>query len=125
MMSHFWPAIDGQRSSRKDVQMQDVNRAPTASTPTRPWKSAIGATSELLMSAWVLSGEQPDDMSMPSSHGVLDRALQAAFEQGAFPEWAREALHFADSRVGLRCVELPEMLAWAQSAQMTAAPNPS
>ncbi len=30
----------------------------------------------------------------------------------------------ADSRIGLRCVELPEILGWAQAAELTTAPNP-
>ena len=41
------------------------------------------------------------------------------------PTWLREQLHFVDSRIGLRCVELPAILEWAQRAQFASAPNPS
>jgi len=34
-------------------------------------------------------------------------------------------LRFTDSRVGIQCVELPAILDWAQSAELTSAPNPS
>ena len=43
----------------------------------------------------------------------------------ACPAWVRGQLHFVDSRIGLRCVELPDLLGWAQRAQLTSAPNPS
>lgn len=77
---------------------------------------------QLLVSCWVLSGQ---DRSIPSLHGLLDRALKAVTEETAFPEWARRELHFVDSRVGLQCVELPTMLDWAQRSELTTAPNPS
>ena len=48
-----------------------------------------------------------------------------ATETGAFPEWARGKLHFVDSRIGLQCVEIPDILEWAQRSQLTSAPNPS
>ena len=79
-------------------------------------------SAELLIACWIL--EDGGDR-IPTSHGILDRALKTSVEQGAFPDWFREQLHFVDSRVGLRCVELPELLDWAQRAQITTAPNPS
>ena len=79
-------------------------------------------TTELLIASWILGegGER-----IPASHGILDRALKIAVEREAFPDWFRKRLHFVDSRVGLQCVELPELLDWAQRALLTTAPNPS
>ena len=79
-------------------------------------------TTELLIASWILA--EGDDR-IPASHGILDRALKIAVEREAFPVWFREQLHFVDSRVGLQCVELPDLLDWAQRAQITTAPNPS
>jgi len=77
---------------------------------------------QLLVSSWKLGG---DDARIPTSHGLLDRALKIAVKRKAFPEWAQKELHFVDSRIGLQCIELPSILDWAQRAQLTAAPNPS
>ena len=79
-------------------------------------------TTELLIASWILSGA---DDRIPTSHGILDRALKAAVEDAACPRWVRDQLHFVDSRIGLQCVELPALLDWAQRAQLTSAPNPS
>ena len=79
-------------------------------------------TTELLIASWILA--EGDDR-IPASHGILDRALKIAVEREAFPDWFREQLHFVDSRVGLQCVELPDLLDWAQRALLTTAPNPS
>jgi hypothetical protein len=76
---------------------------------------------QLLVASWSLSEKK----RIPTSHGVLDRALKDAYDAGMFPPWANGVLHFVDSRVGLQCVELPEILEWAQDAQLTTAPNPS
>jgi len=74
-----------------------------------------------VVAAWILGS---DEERLPTSHGLLDRALKLAIERGAFPLWG-ERLHFVDSRVGLQCIELPALLDWAQRAQLTTAPNPS
>ena len=79
-------------------------------------------TTEVLVASWIL-GDGGD--RIPTSHGILDRALKTALEREAFPPWLREQLHFVDSRIGLQCVELPALLDWAQRAQLTTAPNPS
>ena len=79
-------------------------------------------TTELIIASWVLAN---DDNRIPTSHGILDRALEFAVGRGAFPSWLRNQLHFSDSRIGLQCVELPTLLDWAQRAQLTTAPNPS
>lgn len=79
-------------------------------------------TTELLVASWILAG---DGDRIPTSHGILDRALKKVVAEGAYPDWLREQLHFADSRIGLQCVELPSLLDWAQRAQLTTAPNPS
>jgi hypothetical protein len=77
---------------------------------------------QLVISCWRLS---TDDRLIPTSNGVLDLALKRAVDEGAFPGWARKAMHFVDSRSGWECVELTEILKWAQQAQLTTAPNPS
>lgn len=79
-------------------------------------------TAQLLVSCWILS---QGDRSIPTSHGLLDRALQKVMDEKAFPDWMREELHFVDSRVGLQCAELPAVLEWAQRSELTSAPNPS
>jgi len=82
---------------------------------------------ELLVASWLLSAEDPDDEDarlLPTSHGVLDKAMRDALEKGLFPSW-NGAVRFVDSRVGLRCVELPEILTLAQRSELTTVPNPS
>jgi hypothetical protein len=76
---------------------------------------------QLLVSSLILSGIS----KIPTSHGLLDRALKAAYDEGAFPDWVRREMHFVDSRIGLQCIELQEILTWAQNAELTTAPNPS
>ncbi len=79
-------------------------------------------TTELLVASWILGGGGD---RIPTSHGILDRALKTAVEHESCPNWVRDQLHFVDSRIGLQCVELPALLDWAQRAQLTTAPNPS
>ena len=79
---------------------------------------------ELLIASWILGGNEEDDR-IPTSHGILDRAMELTVSRGAFPPDVRDELHFVDSRVGLRCVELPEILVWAQRALLTTVPNPT
>ena len=77
---------------------------------------------ELLIASWIV-GDGGD--RIPACHGILGRALRSAVERGDYPDWFRDQLHFVDSRIGLRCVELPVLLDWAQRAQLTTAPGPS
>jgi len=77
---------------------------------------------QLITACWRISGDSP---RIPTSHGLLDRALKLTCEAGAFPKWVHERLHFVDSRIGLQCVEVPGILEWAQRSQLTSAPNPS
>ena len=79
-------------------------------------------TTELLIASWILGG---DTDQIPTSCGILDRALQVAVKDKTCPSWVRDQLHFVDSRIGLQCVELPALLDWAQRAQLTSTPNPS
>ncbi len=79
-------------------------------------------TTELLIASWILGG---DTDQIPTSRGILDRALQVAVKDKTCPSWVRDQLHFVDSRIGLQCVELPALLDWAQRAQLTSTPNPS
>ncbi len=82
----------------------------------------IHRLAQLIVSCWRMSGPIA---RIPTSNGLLDRAMKAVWDSGGFPEWAHERLHFADSRIGLQCVELPSILEWAQRSQLTSAPNPS
>jgi hypothetical protein len=78
---------------------------------------------QLLVSSWSLGAV--GQREIPTSNGVLDRALKSAYDSEALPAWARQEIHFADSRIGLQCIELPAILDWAQAAELTSAPNPS
>jgi hypothetical protein len=82
---------------------------------------------ELLVASWVLSAgdEHAEVELLPTSHGLLDRALQKALDDGAFPPSWRDRLHFVDSRIGLQCVELEAVIDVAQRAEFTSEPNPS
>jgi len=75
----------------------------------------------LLISSLALVGGD-ERKEIRTSGGALDRAIGENLDR--FPDWARRELHIADSRVGLQCVELPEILGWAQAAELTSAPNP-
>ena len=85
-------------------------------------KRGIHDVADVLISSWVVCGA---GKKIPTSHGLLDRALKKALDRGALPEWARNKLHFVDSRIGLQCVELASILEMAQRVNLTAAPNPS
>jgi hypothetical protein len=78
---------------------------------------------ELVVASWKLAngGER-----MPTSHGILDRALKELVATGPdLPAWVGDSLTFADTRVGLRCLELPEILDSAQENGLTSEPNPT
>ena len=75
----------------------------------------------LLIACWILGDER--DLELPTADNVLDRALAQVADDVDWPRWARAGLHFADARVGLLCVELPDVLEWAQSAELTDAPS--
>ena len=74
---------------------------------------------ELLAALWKLGA---GDTMMPTSHGILDRALEGIRER--LPtEFA--SLSFSTTSVGLRCYELPDILLAAQEAMLTSEPNPT
>lgn len=75
---------------------------------------------ELLTALWQLGapGER-----LPTSHGILDRALFERRE--SLPAPFREGLTFSKTRVGLRCLELPAILLAAQEGLLTSEPNPT
>jgi len=80
---------------------------------------------ELLVASWVLSRDA-DPGPLPTTPGLLDRALQSALlEMGAFPPSWRDRLHFVDTQTGLRCAELLSVIGAAQRAQFTMEPNSS
>jgi hypothetical protein len=60
---------------------------------------------------------------MPTSHGILDRALFRL--QGNLPGALKGSLSFSTTAVGLRCLELPDILLAAQEALLTSEPNPT
>lgn len=77
-------------------------------------------SAELLTALWRLGG--PEER-MPTSHGILDRALYRI--RDALPPSLASALTFSHSSVGLRCFELPAILLAAQESLLTSEPNPT
>ncbi len=75
---------------------------------------------ELIAALWKLGA---DGERMPTSHGILDRALEGV--QPSLPQAYREGLTFGMTSVGLRCFELPDILLAAQDALLTSEPNPT
>ena len=75
---------------------------------------------ELLTALWKLS---TDDERIPTSHGILDRALRDCHD--SLPEALKNGLSFGVTGVGLRCFELPDILLAAQEAMLTSEPNPT
>ena len=79
---------------------------------------------ELIVAAWRLANGT--GVRMPTSHRILDRALADLLrEEPAVPSWVKDNLTFADTRVGLRCLELPTILDCAQESFLTSEPNPT
>lgn len=74
---------------------------------------------EILVALWKLGAESE---MMPTSHGILDRALAAIRDQ--LPE-ELSTLTFGKTGVGLRSFELPDILLAAQEAMLTSEPNPT
>ena len=74
---------------------------------------------EVLVALWKLGAESE---MMPTSHGILDRALAAIKDQ--LPA-ELSALTFGTTGVGLRSFELPDILLAAQEAMLTSEPNPT
>jgi hypothetical protein len=75
---------------------------------------------ELIAALWKLGA---DGERMPTSHGILDRALKTV--QTRLPEAYRDRLTFGMTSVGMRCFELPDILLAAQDALLTSEPNPT
>ncbi len=75
---------------------------------------------ELLTAIWKLGAS---DELMPTSHGILDRALSEG--RGYLPDALAGDLTFSVTGVGLRCLELPDILLAAQEAMLTSEPNPT
>lgn len=78
------------------------------------------AVAELLTALWRLGGSEE---RMPSSHGILDRALYEL--RDSLPQSLVGELTFSESSVGLRCLQLPTILLAAQEALLTSEPNPT
>lgn len=75
---------------------------------------------ELIVALWKLGA---DGERMPTSHGILDRALEAVLP--SLPVAYREGLTFGMTSVGKRCFDLPDILLAAQDALLTSEPNPT
>lgn len=75
---------------------------------------------ELLAAMWLLGAG--DKKGLPTSHGILDRALHEVYDD--LPAQLREGLSFGVTGVGFRCYELPTILLTAQEALLTTEPNP-
>jgi hypothetical protein len=75
---------------------------------------------ELLAALWKLGAK---DKRIPTSHGILDRALQDCVS--ILPKPLKDGLSFGVTGVGLRCYELPNILLAAQEAMLTSEPNPT
>ena len=75
---------------------------------------------ELLAANWKLGAQ---DERLPTSHGILDRAIKDEFE--GLPPALADGLTFSVTGVGLRCLELPDILLAAQEAMLTTEPNPT
>ncbi|MFV1493567.1 hypothetical protein VWX97_11355 [Phaeobacter sp. JH18-32] len=74
---------------------------------------------EILVALWRLGAKSE---MMPTSHGILDRALAAIKDR--LPE-ELSTLTFGTTGVGLRSYELPDILLAAQEAMLTSEPNPT
>jgi len=79
---------------------------------------------QLIVASWVIANAD-ESSTIPTSEGVIDRALKAAADDPTFPGWAREMLHFVNSRFGLQCVESEAILQAAGKAKLTSDPNPT
>jgi len=73
-----------------------------------------------LVATWRIA--RPTD-KLPTSHGVLDRALEKALPMMA-PQF-RTALSFVETSIGRLCSELPDILRAAQESYLTSEPNPT
>ena len=78
---------------------------------------------EFLVASWILGGDD-ERGEIPTTHGELDQALLSVAQSEACPGWVRDPLHFVGARAGLRCVELPEILAWGHRAHLLTTPHP-
>lgn len=72
-------------------------------------------TAYWLICSWASSTTTP---ALPVSDGSLALALKQMQEAGELPDWIANKLHFAESRTGLVCVELEDILNMAQTAQI-------
>ncbi len=73
-----------------------------------------------LIAAWRLA--RPNE-KLPTSHGILDRALEKAEPQ--LPARFKGALTFVETPIGRLCRELPDILRAAQESYLTSEPNPT
>lgn len=78
----------------------------------------------LFLASWRLGADREEIVGPP---GALDRAMQLWVEQDdpPLPAWAKGSLHFTVGQLGVRCLELRHILAYAQHLQLVERPNPS
>ena len=83
--------------------------------------SSRAESAALLAALWRLGSG--GGKRIPTSHGILDRALESSFD--SLPDLLKASLSFGNTAVGLRCYELPDILLAAQEALLTSEPNPT
>jgi hypothetical protein len=87
---------------------------------------AIHRLAHWLISCWLLGQDEGNEIKrIPISHGILAHALHDLKLKNVLPDWAKDELTFVEGRTGLVCLELHDILAWAQRAAITRAPNPT
>jgi hypothetical protein len=75
---------------------------------------------DILLSCWVIAHGSSEPF--PMGDGILDIALKRAIERGAFPDFS--SLTFAETSLGYRSPNLPNVAHQAQMSGLTASPNP-
>ena len=65
---------------------------------------------KVLLASWILSGTSDNEKRFIPWRGIMEYALKAAVESGAFPDWVRSNLHFVSGSSGLVCPEFDEVI---------------
>jgi hypothetical protein len=107
--------------------VNEANNNDVESQNERRHMNELLRLTQLLYSCWIVSDDAggAGKESMPTGRGVMEYALRDAVDRGAFPEWARNQLHFVSGDGGLACLELPLIQKLATEIKLTSDPNPS
>jgi hypothetical protein len=79
---------------------------------------------QVIYSSLIL-GSEGKSAAVPTGPGVFDLALNKMVEEGMFPKWLRDQLHFVQSAGGLMCLEAGEIQGLAMEMKIISNPNPS